>query len=175
MASYLLREKLDSMGISTIVEDANMSNILASNNWNYAYSYQASASLITDKKNKYPTLKYFIDIHRDSIPKSASTASLNNKNYAKILFVVGKDYNTWQDNYNFSNKLNDLLNTYYSGISRGIITKSGTGVNGIYNQNLSPNCILIEVGGNENTIEEVYNTIEVLADILNKYISGAAK
>lgn len=42
-------------------------------------------------------------------------------------------------------------------------------------QNLSPNCILIEVGGNENTIEEVYNTIEVLADILNKYISGAAK
>lgn len=175
MASYLLREKLDSMGISTIVEDANMSNILASNNWNYAYSYQASASLITDKKNKYPTLKYFIDIHRDSIPKSASTASLNNKNYAKILFVVGKDYNTWQDNYNFSNKLNDLLNTYYSGISRGIITKSGTGVNGIYNQNLSPNCILIEVGGNENTIEEVYNTIEVLADILNKYISGAVK
>ena len=75
----------------------------------------------------------------------------------------------------YLNKLNDLLNTYYSGISRGIITKSGTGVNGIYNQNLSPNCILIEVGGNENTIEEVYNTIEVLADILNKYISGAAK
>ena len=46
-------------------------------------------------------------------------------------------------------------------------------VNGIYNQDLSPNTLLIEVGGVDNTIEEVYNTIEALANVLNKYIKGA--
>ena len=50
--------------------------------------------------------------------------------------------------------------------------KQGLNVNGIYNQDISPNSILIEVGGVDNTIEEVYNTMNALADILNKYING---
>ena len=36
MASYLLRENLNKLGISTIVEEANMSEILSTNSWNYS-------------------------------------------------------------------------------------------------------------------------------------------
>ena len=50
--------------------------------------------------------------------------------------------------------------------------KEGANVNGIYNQDFNPNCILIEVGGIDNTIEEVYNTMSALSDVLNKYIKG---
>ena len=117
-------------------------------------------------------MKYFIDIHRDSITKNYSTVLINNKNYAKVLFVIGKDHNAWQQNNNLASILNNLINKYYPGLSRGIIQKEGRGVNGIYNQDISPNCILIEVGGVDNTIEEVNNTMLALSDILTKHIKG---
>jgi len=48
--------------------------------------------------------------------------------------------------------------------------KSGKGVNGVYNQDFSPDAILIEVGGQYNNISEVNNTLKVLAKILANYI-----
>lgn len=173
MASYVLREKLNDLNLPTIVEEANMSEILAKNNWNYSYSYQASSTLIKEKQSKYPSLKYFIDIHRDSVSKDVTTVTINNKKYAKVLFVVGLDHTNWQPNYNIANDLNDLINKNYNGLSRGIMKKTGLNVNGVYNQDLSPNLLLIEVGGVDNTIEEVYNTMDALANILSKYIKGA--
>ena len=170
MASYVLREKLNTLGLSTIVEEANMSEILEKNNWNYSYSYQASRQLITEKKNTYKSLEYFIDIHRDSINKSLSTVTINGKNYAKILFVIGLDHNNWEPNYSFASELNNLITTNYNGLSRGILKKTGLNVNGVYNQDLSSNSVLIEVGGVDNTIDEVYNTMEAISDILYKYI-----
>lgn len=172
MASYILREQLNGLGISTIVEEANMSEVLASNGWNYAYSYQASRNLMESKKNTYASLKYFIDIHRDSVAKNATTVVIGEKSYAKVLFVVGLEHANWEANNNLANQLNNLLMTYYSGISRGIMQKKGENVNGIYNQDVSPDCLLLEIGGVDNSIEEVYNTMVALADVLSKYIKG---
>lgn len=170
MGSYVLREKLNTLGVQTIVEEANMSDILDKNGWDYTYSYQASRQLLKNAQAKYSSLKYFIDIHRDSINRDLSTVSINNKNYAKVLFVVGLDHDNWQPNYNLANSLNELINSNYNGLSRGVLKKTGMNVNGIYNQDISPNCLLIEIGGVDNTIEEVYNTMEALSNILQKYI-----
>lgn len=172
MASYILKEKLNELNHNTIVEEANMSEILSKNSWNYSYSYKASRKLMEEKKSKYPTLKYFIDIHRDSISHKYSTTTIGDKNYAKVMFVIGLDHNKWQDNYNLANNLNNLMNKYYPGISRNIMKKEGANVNGIYNQDFSPNCLLLEIGGVDNTIEEVYNTMNAIANILDKYIKG---
>ena len=172
MASYLLRENLNKLDIPTIVEESNMSNILTKHGWNYSYSYQASRIVMEEKKNKYSTLEYFIDIHRDSVSKNYSTATISDKNYAKVLFVIGADHDSWEKNYNLANTLNTLIEKNYSGLSRGVIKKTGINVNGIYNQDISPNCILIEVGGVDNTIEEVNNTMLAIADILKKHIKG---
>ena len=172
MASYLLREKLNSLNLQTIVEEANMSEILEKNNWNYSYSYQASRTLLKDKISKYKSLKYFIDIHRDSVSKSYSTVTINNKSYAKILFVIGLDHNNWEQNYNLAVSLNNIIDNNYKGLSKGIMKKTGMNVNGIYNQDVSPNCILIEIGGVDNTIEEVFNTTNAIAETLSTYIKG---
>lgn len=172
MASYVLRENLNKLGLPTIVEEANMSEILAKNGWNYAYSYSASRSLIEEKKKNYSSLEYYIDIHRDSVGKNYSTITIGDKVYAKILFVIGTEHSNWQANNNFVVSLDKLFNQYYPGLSRGIMKKQGFNVNGIYNQDVSPNCILIEVGAVENTIEEVYNTMNAIAVILEKYIKG---
>ncbi len=170
MATYILKENLNKLNINTIVEESNMSDILSKHNWDYSYSYQASRILLNSAKKKHPTLKYFIDIHRDSVGKDYTTIKINNKNYAKILFVIGLEHNNWKQNYNLANKLNNMFNNNYKDLSRGIMKKEGTNVNGIYNQDFSPNTLLIEVGGVDNTIEEVYNTMDAIANILSKYI-----
>ncbi len=172
MASYILKEKLNTMGLSTIVETTNLTDFLNANGWNHASSYKASRLLILNNKSKYYTLKYFLDIHRDSVSKEVATININNKNYARILFVVGLEHDNYQKNLDNMNALNKLCEKYYPGLSRGIYKKSGPGVNGIYNQDINEFTMLIEVGSYTNTIDEVFNTIEALSNILYKYIKG---
>lgn len=172
MASYILREKLNKMGLSTIVEDTNIYEFLNVNGWDYTSSYKATRLLILDKKNKYSSLKYFIDLHRDSVSKELTTVSINDKTYAKVLFVVGLEHDNYKSNLELATNINNLINKYYPNLSRGILKKEGEGVDGIYNQDLSSNSMLIEVGGVDNNIEEVFNTIEALSVVLNYYING---
>ena len=172
MASYLLKEKLNNLGLSTIVEDTNITEFLDINNWDYSASYKASRIFMLDKKNTYDSLKYFIDIHRDSVGGNLTKVSINGKTYAKVLFIIGLDHNNWEPNYNMAVKLNNKLDNNYPNLSRGIMKKTGMNVNGVYNQDISNNCILIEVGGVDNTIEEVYNTMDAIAQVLSTYIKG---
>ena len=172
MASYLLKEKLNSRGLSTIVETTNMSEFLSLNGWDHSGSYKASRVFILDKKNKYSSLEYFIDIHRDSVGKKVSTVNIGGKSYARILFVVGLEHNNYASNLKTMESINNLFNKYYPGLSRGVYKKEGAGVNGIYNQDISPNSILIEVGGVDNNIDEVLNTTEAISNILYYYIKG---
>ena len=67
-------------------------------------------------------------------------------------------------------KLKEKIKTYNDDLFRGIMKKSGAGVNGVYNQDFSPNTMLIEVGGQYNNISEVNNTLKVLAKILAEFI-----
>ena len=170
MASYLLKEKLNQKKIPTIVEETNLAEFFELNNWNHSMSYRASRIFMLDKKNTYDSLVYYIDIHRDSIKKEASTITINNKKYAKILFVVGLENKNYQKNLTLATNINNLFNKYYKGLSRGILKKEGQNVNGIYNQDISPNAMLIEVGGVDNNIEEVLNTINAISEVLSIYI-----
>lgn len=170
LTSYMLREKLNDLGVPTIVETTNIKEVLNKNGWTYKSSYKASRILLKEAKNKNPSLKYFIDIHRDSSKYEKTTTTINNKSYAKILFVVGLDYEGYEYNLNETIKLNNYLNNKISNLSRGVLKKTGNNVNGIYNQDFSHNTFLIEVGGQYNYIDEVKNTIDILSEVLADYI-----
>ena len=172
LASYRLREKLNSYGLNTIVETNQISEILRANNWNYNSSYKASKILMEDAYEKNPTLEYFIDLHRDAIPYESSIVEYNGKTYTKVLFVVGSDNEIYKTNQELATKISDVLNTKVPKISKGIMKRGGAGVNGIYNQDFSPNTLLIEIGGQYNSISEVNNTVEVLAEVLNEVINS---
>ena len=169
-AGNYLNKKLKTYHINSIVEKGSIQDVLSTNNWKYASSYRVSRMFLETAKKKNDTLTYFVDLHRDSVNKNISTTEINGKNYAKVMFLLGLENENYKENEKIITKLNDWLNTNYKGISRGIYRKEGKGVNGVYNQDFSPNCILIEVGGEENTFEEVENTIDVIAEMLNFWI-----
>ena len=164
MNNYILEEKFEKEGFTTYVEEERIKEILNKNNWNYAGSYLASRTLLEKRKQEYPSLKYFIDVHRDSLPKSRTTVTINKKDYATILFIVGLENKNYQENLSFTEKINNKLNEKYPNLSKGIYKKEGEGVNGVYNQDFSPRTILVEMGGPENSIEEVLNTSLAFSD-----------
>ncbi len=170
MNSYMLKEKLAKMGINCLVEEENIPELLQIHQWNYASSYKLTRLLMEDAKKENPSLTYFVDLHRDSVGHSISTTTINDVSYAKVMFLIGLENENYKANLAFTEKLNDLIEAKYPGISRGIYKKEGPGVNGVYNQDFSPKTILIEVGGEENTIDEVNHTMDAIADILGNVI-----
>lgn len=172
MASYIMRESLNDLGIPSMVETNDITELLRINNWKYSYSYAASKILVKDAMDKNESLKYFIDLHRDASPYEVTTTKMEEKSYARILFVVGKDHENYEENLKLATSLNEALKKINPALTRGISVKGGKGVNGIYNQDLSPNSLLIELGGQYNTITEINNTIPILTQILYNYIRG---
>lgn len=172
VVNNILKTKFNTNNINVLVEERSIRDILNLNNWNYAYSYKASRLYIDEVKVNYPSIKYFIDVHRDSLEKSRTTITINDKSYASLLFIVGLDNPTYQANLDFTERINNKLNEKYPNLSKGILKKSGAGVNGIYNQDVSGYSILIEVGGYENNVYEVLNSTaafyECFMEVINE-------
>lgn len=170
LASYYFQERLKDLGIESVVEKRKIKDVLDKNGWNYRYSYNASRVYLEEVSKNNPSIKYFIDLHRDSVGKDKTTTTINGKSYARVMFLVGLEHENYQKNLDLATRLNELISQFDSTLSRGIYQKEGPGVNGIYNQDFSSKAILIEVGGQYNTIEEVANTIEVIARVLKDYL-----
>lgn len=170
IASYYLQEKLSDLGLNTIVEKRMIKDAINKNNWVYKDSYKASRIYLENTYQNNTSLKYFIDLHRDSSLKSKTTTTIDGKSYARVMFLVGLEHDNYNANLKVATDINNLIKAKYPSLTRGIYKKSGPGVNGIYNQDFNSNCILIELGGQYNTMLEVSNTIDILAKILYDYI-----
>lgn len=168
-ASYILEDELKRLGLYSLVEKENTIDILNNRGLEYSSSYKISRELLEKRQEETPSLELFFDIHRDSVKRSITTVSINNISYAKIMFLLGLENPNYLENKKEIEIMNNYLNTNYPGLSRGIYEKKGVGVNGVYNQDYSKYVFLIEVGGVDNTIEEVSNSIKILAKTIYNY------
>lgn len=166
-ASKIFQNKLSDVGIKSIVEENNIKEILNINGWSYKNSYKASKLLATDALSKNPSIKYVIDLHRDSIPESIGKITIDNKDYAKIMLVLGKGHVGYERNLEMATRINNYLKEFNESVTRGINIKNNSG---IYNQDLSPNAVLIEIGGPYNDINSVSNSLELLAGIYKRIV-----
>lgn len=166
LAGYILKDYLNDLKIESKIEKRSMKEYLNKNKLEYKYSYSASRSYAKDelKRNDY---KILIDLHRDSTKYKYTLYEKDNKKYARIMFVLGNNYKNYKKNESFMNNLNDRINKKYKGLSRGIYVRK----DGRFNQDLSDRAILVELGGVDNTLEEINNTLEVFAKILYEYIN----
>jgi len=165
MASLDLQDKLNSLGIETIVEERNVDeykkvNYIA----NDKYGYKASRIFINDALKKYGSFDLIIDLHRDSVAENVSTTTeINGKKYAKVMFVMNKELT----NYNFADNINNTLTKKYPTISRGLYSKRAD----YFNQDLNNKVILLELGSTHNSYDEVKNTIEVFANTIKEILN----
>lgn len=162
LASYMLKDELNNLGINALVEERPVIKEIKKQGLPYYYSYDISNKYCKEIKEKYPSIIYFIDLHRDGIDKSLSTVTINDKAYAKMMFLLGMNHDDANKNLEVVTKLNNYLNDNYKGLMRSIYKRNDI----TYYQELSSHNFIIEIGGQDNTYQEVYNSVKALAKAL---------
>lgn len=121
-----------------------------------------------------PTIEVVIDLHRDAVSGDRKLVmDLQGRPTARFMFFNGLSYlrksgsiayleNPYiQDNLAFSFQAQVAANEYYPGLARKIYLKAYR-----YNLHLRPKSMLIELGAQNNTVEEIMNACDPLAHIL---------
>lgn len=127
-----------------------------------------------------PSIEVVIDLHRDGVADTTHLVTeINGKPTAQIMFfnglsrtrvngdLAGMANPYLQDNLAFSLQMKIAAETKYPGFARRNYLRGYK-----YNMDLMPRMLLVEAGAQTNTVEEMRNAMEVLADLLNSVLTG---
>ncbi|MCA0989040.1 stage II sporulation protein P [Guptibacillus algicola] len=175
LVGKMLGEALENRGIGTVVDDSNIGALLNEKGWQHGKAYDVSRTIVQSAMSSNSDYDMFIDIHRDALRKNDTTVTINNEKYARTVFVIGEENPNYEKNLKLAKELHEALKEKYPGLSRGVIGKKGQRVDGVYNQDVSPNAMLIEMGGVDNNLEELSRTVDAIADVLSEHYWSVLK
>lgn len=139
----------------------------------YGGSYGRSLETARKILNDNPSIQVVLDVHRDGFDHietnpnrqriiDNNTVDINGELATKFQFVIGPDAENRSEVEKFAKFVKAVSDNKYPGFSKPILVKNF----GRYNQFLSNNYGLLEVGSNANTIEQAERTAIHLADVL---------
>jgi stage II sporulation protein P len=127
-----------------------------------------------------PSIQVVIDLHRDEVASDTKLViDLDGRPTARFMFFNGLSRTkqsgdiTYLQNDNiagnlaFSFQMQLKCEEYYPGLTRKIYLKGYR-----YNMHLKPRSLLVELGAQNNTVEEAMNACEPLAHVLDMVLSG---
>lgn len=142
----------------------------------YAKAYPRLEQILSEN----PGIEVVIDLHRDSgNPNREMTIDMDGEKYARFMFFNGisrskklgnieylKNDNL-KDNLAFSFQMQKVLGEYYPGLTRKIYIKQYR-----YNMHLCKRTLLIELGDENNTLEEAKRSCYPIAHALDLVLNG---
>ncbi len=164
----VLKAELESYGFSVIHDTTD--HVPPSQSSSYSRSLQT----MKEYAKKYPTIRMFIDVHRDAYNNleagSKDFVTVNGEECARMMFVVdnGEGYSVkpdYESNYKLSQAITIELENIRKGFTRPIRIKSHS-----HNQNVSDMCLLIELGHNANTLEQAKNADKYAALAMSRVV-----
>ncbi|MDT8861038.1 stage II sporulation protein P [Alkalihalobacillus sp. MEB130] len=163
-----LAESIESAGIGVLFEERKIQEEVLNQGLTYSDSYEISQQYIEETIDKYgDSIQMMFDIHRDTLERDQTTMSLNGEEVARIVFVVSDYHSTSDQNLAFAKKLHERVDEKYPGLSRGVLLKGNQTFNqNMYNQDLLGQSVLLEIGGYQNSMEEVKRATDYLSDII---------
>lgn len=137
-------------------------------------AYDQALPALEEILEENPSIEVVIDLHRDEMSGDRRLVmDLQGRPTARFMFFNGLSYlrkkgeisyleNPYiMDNLAFSFQAQVLANEYYPGLTRKIYLKAYR-----YNMHLCPKSMLIELGAQNNTVEEIMNACDPLAHVL---------
>ena len=123
----------------------------------YNDAYPHSLASVEDYMEKYPSLAFVLDVHRDAVSDADGNqyklVSAEEPHAAQMSFIMGNAYDGWQENLKLAIAIQQNLSADYPTLMRPI-----TVLNYRYNQFVSPGAMLLEVGAAGNSLDEaLYN------------------
>ena len=137
----------------------------------YTGAYYRSADTIMEDMGEYPSIKIVLDIHRDGIIEedgdaTAPSIQINGKSAAQFMIITGCDNGefdmpNYMENFKLACLLQNTAEKLYPNLARSVLFDYRN-----YNQSLSSNILLIEIGSQGNSLEEAVYTGELLGNII---------
>lgn len=143
----------------------------------YVRSLDTIQKLVEESNDQFNLL---IDIHRDGYTEGTEDPDdhvvvIDGKRYAKFFVLIGTGEGQaggfsikpdWETNYQVAQALTTIANQEYPGLAEDVLIKKGR-----YNQHVTDNMILIEIGSNVTTMDEAERTAELLGEIIYKWLA----
>lgn len=163
-------------GVMHVTDTFDIVNGEIDRNSAYDYAREKVEQVLAEN----PSIEVVIDLHRDGVPEEKHLVTeVDGRPTAQFMFFNGLSYSAKNgpidylpnphiaDNLAFSFQLELNAEEYYPGLCRAIYLSSLR-----YNLHLKARAILLEVGAQNNTVEEAKNAMIPFAWILNKVLKG---
>lgn len=154
----IVADKLNAAGIVTVHSEVQHDYP------DYNYSYTNASKTIRDYLKKYPSIKIVLDMHRDAVggeDKVKVTTKIDGKSAAQVMLVMGTGFDTYKENLKLAVRFQQTLEALYPSLARSISL-----VGNEYNESLTNGSMLIEMGTDANTLEEVKYSAELVGNAL---------
>lgn len=175
MGTYLA-EKLNEKGIQTL-HHAGVYD-LVNGKLDRSNAYQLAEAGVKEILNQNPSIEVVIDLHRDGVAEDKRlVTTVDGKQTAKIMYFNGLSrtktngdieylYNPYIDeNLSFSFQMQLATENMYPGFARKIYLKGYR-----YSLHMMPKSLLIEAGAQTNTVQEMKNAMDLLANVLYEVV-----
>ena len=172
-----LTQRLNEKGISTL-HDTGVYDLI-NGKLDRSKAYEFSEEGVRPILAENPEIEVVIDLHRDGVGNDTHLVTdVNGKPTAKIMFFNGLSRtrsngdltslpNPYiQDNLAFSLQMQVAAENRFPGFARHIYLKGYR-----YSLHMMPKSLLIEAGAQTNTVEEMKNAMDVLADLLYQVLA----
>ena len=148
---------LSSYGI-TVLHDRTLHD-----NPYYNGAYTRSADTVAAYLEKYPSITYIMDVHRDAVEDSSGRqyklVSAEDPRMAQVCFIMGVNHEGWEENLKLAVAVQRTLVQDHPTLMRPISL-----INANYNQNMSRGSVLVEVGAAGNSLDEAIYAGRLFAD-----------
>ena len=129
----------------------------------YEGAYGRSVEGIEAYQEKYPSLVFILDIHRDAVEdaqhRQYKLISLEDPNAAQLSFIMGSNHDGWQENLKLAVAIAENIQADYPTVMRPITLRNSN-----YNQHKSLGSMLVEVGAAGNSLDEALNSARIFAN-----------
>lgn len=119
----------------------------------YNSAYESSGTSIEAYLQKYPSIHFVLDVHRDAISdadgRQYKLVSQEDSHAAQVSIVMGSNYDQWLENLRLAVAVQQTVLASRPTLMRPVIVR-GYG----YNQGLSTGSLLVEIGTAGNSLDE---------------------
>lgn len=139
----------------------------------YNGAYYRAEDAIEAYLEKYPSISFILDVHRDALEDKAGhqykVITREDPSCAQVSLVMGSSWEGWQENLKLAVAVQQHLTDQYPTLMRPVTVR-----NSDYNEYFTPGSLLVEVGAAGNSLDEALKAAHLFGQGLAKVITAKA-
>ena len=137
----------------------------------YNGAYYRAEDAIEAYMEKYPSIGFILDVHRDALEDKAGhqykVVTREDPDCAQVSLVMGSSWEGWQENLKFAVAVQQHLTERHPTLMRPLTLR-----NSDYNEYFTPGSLLVEVGAAGNSLDEALSAARLFAQGFAEVVTG---